>query len=57
MFQKSPLPLFSKEGLELNGENSPFEKRGTKGDLKSSSANVIVESLNECPRRQNETFS
>jgi hypothetical protein len=31
--QKSPLPLFFKEGLEFDGANSSFEKRGTKGDL------------------------
>jgi len=29
--QKSPLPLFSKEGLELTGEDSPFEKGGQRG--------------------------
>jgi hypothetical protein len=28
---KSPLPLFSKEGLKSYGENSPFEKGGSRG--------------------------
>jgi hypothetical protein len=32
-FHKSPLPLFSKEGLKTFEENSPFEKGGLKGDL------------------------
>jgi hypothetical protein len=29
--EKSPLPLFSKEGFGAHGENSPFEKGGKMG--------------------------
>jgi hypothetical protein len=29
--QKSPLPLFSKEGLKFYGKSSPFEKGGQRG--------------------------
>jgi hypothetical protein len=29
--EKSPQPLFGKEGFENRGENSPFEKGGQRG--------------------------
>jgi hypothetical protein len=29
--EKSPLPLFSKEGLNFYRKNSPFEKGGQRG--------------------------
>src|SRR4029077_12071625 len=31
--EKSPLPLFSKEGLKAQGTNSPFDKGRLKGNL------------------------
>jgi hypothetical protein len=34
--KKSPLPLFSKEGVRVRSETSPFEKGGRKGDLNFS---------------------
>jgi hypothetical protein len=32
-WQKSPLPLFSKEGFEAHEKIPPLKKRGIKGDL------------------------